>query len=229
MSNRAKPGKIHTQIFEEQNRFLEDLYSLLEVGREQSMSVASMAETTGAKPNTVITVTKCLRNANAFITRYEYHGGGKVSFWTLLVPKEKAQIILNKYQMNLVKTIFQHRSQAMRNRGNGIVYTSGPDMPKGIGIKSFSPVEKQPKALVEAARQFGTKISAARNAMETLKAAGITVDEKTFFSSMGIPTDDRLEAVSLVLPYIDDLLSTIRDLKTARREEAANTATPVTI
>lgn len=219
------PTPLQAENFAKQHKFLEQLYQILDVDKEQRMSVNTLVHVTGAERRHIDFVLECLQEAKGYIMRFEWKrpsdtDPGKRSFWTLTIPYSSAKIALDKAQLEFTERMRRARSHP-RSKNNGVAYSTGSDMPKGIGIKTFSPTEKQPKALVEAARMYGPKVAAAKQAYETLTSAGIEVNEQTFFETMSVPKDERLEAVALVLPYIDDLLSTIKQLKAERRSTEA--------
>ncbi len=240
----ATPTALQASNYAKEQKFLDDLYQIMEVGKEQEMSRRLLQEITRADPGRMYQVLIALQRANGYTMRFEWHdpnseeGPGKRAFWKLNIPYEEAKVILDKAQReHLIAAKMRYKkvgsanlvkARAAKDSTNGVVYSTGPDMPKGIGIKSFSPQEKQPKALVEAARQYGPKLNAAKAAYDLLKSGGIEVDREAFFKVMNISQDERLEVVSLVLPYIDQLEAQVKELKKARKE-AAKELTPATI
>lgn len=243
MATDMTPTPLQAENYAKEQKFLTDLYELMSVGVEQEMSVRLLHEITRADPARAHKVLLALQRANGYTMRFEWHdpnnatAPGKHAFWTLNIPYEDAKVILDKAQADDLLYQKTRYSRAMSNRhknnaqkglsNNGTAYAVGPDMPKGIGIKTFSPAAKEPKALVEAARQYGPKLSAAKQAYDLLTSSGIDIDKKTFFDTMKVSTDDRLEIVSLVLPYIDQLEAQVKQLKNERKAAAKTAAVAV--
>jgi hypothetical protein len=78
----------------------------------------------------------------------------------------------------------------------------------------------EPAALVEAARQYSNRQNAVEKQYQSLVTMGLEVDKEKFLSSISLPKDDLLDAISLVLPMITTLQirndSLLTQLNTAR-------------
>lgn len=85
---------------------------------------------------------------------------------------------------------------------------AGPDRPSPFA--TLAPLRKdEPGALVEAARQYASRSGRIHDQidklMATAKELGITLNPDMLAGGVQLETDERLESISLVLPYIDKL------------------------
>lgn len=85
---------------------------------------------------------------------------------------------------------------------------AGPEAPSPFEV--LKPMRKdEPKALVEAARQYRDKTGGIRSKIDdviaTAKELGISINETALRESVTVENDERLEIICLVLPYIEAL------------------------
>lgn len=161
---------------------------------------------------------------------------GRVSTWTLLVAKEVAIAMLDRldtdetasYKRNISESMKLARAAksskekvntdivAIKHVGSIPVQAIvGPDRPNPLeALRDLRKDESY--ALVEAARQYAHRDQSIESHVDTLvaqaKALGVTIDVDALRSSITIDHDDRLEHVSLVLPYIEQLERSIERL-----------------
>lgn len=105
--------------------------------------------------------------------------------------------------------------------GFAVEAISGPDRP--TMLEALRDLRKDESyALVEAARQYLGRERNLGSGIETLlaqaSALGVKIDVESLRSAITIERDDRLESVSLVLPYIDLLERQVERLTTANVE-----------
>jgi hypothetical protein len=230
-------GKLQEKNFEKQRAFLVDLYKVLEVGKEVRTSMAQISDATGYEPNIVSYVLNVLRHKNGYAIRTEYgaygsaSGLGKRSYWTLLIPYDRAERYLREWQDNNRSSTHRSRSSARKTvierkksevAKQPVAMSFGDDAPRSIDIQRFSPANKEPGALVAAAKQYSEKFPVVQKALDTLKSGGLTIDEEAFFKAMNLQKDDRLETIALILPYIDQMERTITRLTEANKQLRKN-------
>lgn len=113
---------------------------------------------------------------------------------------------------------------------------SGPDKPNPFS--ALRPLRKDESyAMVEAARQYrdrSGKITERIDALVTqAKELGMTIDEEALRSSIVLDTDERMEHILLVMPYIESLerslerMTTIADQWKSKAEERDSLALQV--
>ena len=81
---------------------------------------------------------------------------------------------------------------------------AGPEPEKAFAALA-SLRKDEPMALVEATRQYASRQTAVEQQYQSLVTMGLQVDKEKFLSSISLPKDDLLEAISLVLPLINTL------------------------
>jgi CDC6, C terminal winged helix domain len=85
---------------------------------------------------------------------------------------------------------------------------AGPEAQSAF--EALRPLRKdEPRALIEAARQYRDRTHGINSKIEdviaTAKELGISINESALRESVPVETDDRLETICLILPYIDEL------------------------
>jgi hypothetical protein len=81
---------------------------------------------------------------------------------------------------------------------------AGPEPKKTFTI--LAPLRKdEPRAFIEAARQYANRQTAVEKEYQSLVTMGLQVDRELFFKAISLPRDETLETVSLVLPLITEL------------------------
>jgi hypothetical protein len=63
----------------------------------------------------------------------------------------------------------------------------------------------EPRALIEAARQYMTRQDAVEKQYQSLVTMGLSVDKDLFFKSISLPKDDFLDAISHVVPLVTSM------------------------
>lgn len=190
----------HTQ--REYNRQLERVYldkffDLIKPGEEFPSSYKAMAEKTGVPANIVSNVMQLLDKNGVLKRRFTYHGGsakdagGRVAYWTIITTKEHAQQLLDAYQANLN---VRKPSKLPDKKSGNPVETVVEDTALSIA-----------KKLVEECRTYMNTSKVLNETFRALESAGIMVDRETFFRSINIPHNERLEVIALVMPYIESL------------------------
>lgn len=161
---------------------------------------------------------------------------GRHSTWRLRMDRSDADQAMGALERLEAEANHRNRSQGVRDaraRSNGKVKEAAPVKDfETVAIVGDDPVSAmaalhearrdESYALVEAARQYTTRATRMDQQVEGLLAQarelGLHVDEAALRASISpVARDERLEAVALVLPYIDGLERTI-----ARKEEAIN-------
>lgn len=87
---------------------------------------------------------------------------------------------------------------------------AGPDKNSPFDVLA-SLRKNEPKALVEAARQYAGRRQLINQKLDELEKAGITVNREEFFRSAQLETVEHLDIISLVLPYIDQLETQVQN------------------
>jgi uncharacterized protein involved in exopolysaccharide biosynthesis len=157
---------------------------------------------------------------------------GVASEWTLVDPLDVARTKLEARWANDDKVTAERlarvaRDNAQRQTGqpkanghtnghtNGIaqvrqasmselVHVTGTDAPRPMA--SLSPERyDEPRALVEAARQYAGLHRQVDTKIKELEALGITVDRDKLGKAVALPADPRLSAVAQAMPYIEAL------------------------
>ena len=211
---------------------LDRIYDLLDVGVEARELSAAMFADDNISAHTVGDYTREMDKAGILRRRMEYgtpKNGlrtGRHFHWTLLVPKRRAIEILDVLDATEIANIDRARrkagKKAAQTRKNGIDKAIrvvddepveaiiGPDAPNQFEVlRPYRRVVAEPYALVEAARQYANRTNTMSSKIDALLAQarelGMTVDEATLRGSVVFDSDDRLDVVVLVLPYIDQL------------------------
>lgn len=160
------------------------------------------------------------------------HGsGGKISTWILPLPKAEALARQKAFwDANPVGTVYGRKSSSITRVPvkpvvvNDVSVTIGMDkhgeMHEAIvGPEARSPFEAlrserkdESSALVEAARQYVDRRNVIRRAFAEMEKQGITVDWSQMDKVVSVETDDRLESVAALLPYITTLEKRIERL-----------------
>lgn len=84
--------------------------------------------------------------------------------------------------------------------------------------KAFSALaalrKDEPRALIEAAKQYMDRHKAVEREYQSLVTMGLNVDRDLFLQSISLPRDEFMEAVSLVVPLVVELESRVERLST---------------
>jgi hypothetical protein len=230
---------------EKQLKLLDDLYDLFSFDTE-TLFASSMIEEETMTHGTIAKYIAEFIDLGILRRRLEYRvskkpsgvsvAGGRAYYYTLAMPKEEAQDLVNKkFAKDLADaeaTFFaslvpaaSKRSKTMKqryqeetvpikpstdlavrvDRDQPVEAIAGPDKPNPFA--ALAPLRKDESyALVEAARQYNQRDTKVNERIEGLlrqaKEFGLTVDETALRNSITIARDERLETVSLVLPYI---------------------------
>lgn len=211
---------LHLQI-------VENLYDLLGVETEQRGGNLFFGETIGAHPSTVNHVTLFLKK-NGFLT-FRYVGmppgsttPGKITLWTLHGTKEDAVAALKASwgKQGVKKQPVSEAAPAPRPEKIDEPVALAPEKSSEVTRAIAGPEPESPfavlrslrkdesGALVEAARQYANRMKLVETKLAELAEAGIHVD----VSAIKLDKDERLEVISLVLPYINSLESALHNL-----------------
>lgn len=174
---------------------------------------------------------------------------GLIPEWVLVDSVDIARQKLNaKWQADDRQTVervaqIQHTAKVNRDLNgatpdhpvvpSALVVSSGPDAPPPMAALG-SERHDEPRALVEAARQFANLHLQVDRKVKELEALGISVDRERLTKAVRLPNDPRLVAVAEALPYIerleranerlasqnDDLRGKARDLPEVQRQIA---------
>ncbi len=223
---RAQPGghePTPRERFDEYRRRAFDIAQLLTLGQPVPATFATIADATGMSQSQAHEMKDLLVTVAAIDWR---RGLGGVGTWTLKMPTDQ---MFNALEMEMERQMrggLTPSQLARKRRVSGVTRQSaervaviedriglpvgavvGPEAPNVLQpLKGLGP--DGPGALVMAAKQYRGGVTEA-----TRKAAQMVED----LSAMGVPvpaelrerakprTDDRLEAIRLVLPYIEAL------------------------
>jgi hypothetical protein len=134
----------------------------------------------------------------------------EATFFASVVPAAQKRSKTMKQQMQQQESVVPIKPStdlAVRvDRDQPVEAIAGPDKPNPFAV--LAPMRKDESyALVAAARQYNQRDTKVNERIEGLlrqaKEFGLTVDETALRASITIQRDERLDTVSLVLPYID--------------------------
>lgn len=218
-------------------KVIEGTYDLLGVGNEQRGGNMFIGGILGIHPSTVNHVSIFLKK-HGFLD-FRYVGmppgtptPGKITLWTLHGSKEEAVAQLkeswerpkNNEPAEVERTIpggddrytdpEDYRTQDDEDRV-ALAKSEREETRAIAGPEPASPFavlrslrKDESGALVEAARQYAGRMKLVETKLAELEAAGIHID----VSAVKLDKDDRLESISLVLPYINSMESTLHNL-----------------
>lgn len=142
-------------------------------------------------------------------------GRGRASRYRLVLPMNETEMILDKFGWENITT-FKEDETPRRHRvavasprdGGDLRATSGPEAPSPMD--TLRPLRfNESAAQVEAARQYLAKVSFVDEQIAEFKSRGIRIDRSAF----KIQRDSVLDAITLVLPYVNSLEKQIETLK----------------
>lgn len=185
--------------------YLDKMFDLITPNVEFPSSYKAMAELTEVPANIVSNVMKMLDKNGALKRRFEYRGGsgpvgspdsgGRTAYWTITTTKEHAQYLLDKYQAGIAK----HPGPKPKTNGGNIPIEAA------IENATKNQVVAQAKAWVDKCRAYMKAVDLVNGNLESLKAAGINIDEEAYFKAINVAHDERLASIALVMPYIEKL------------------------
>jgi hypothetical protein len=108
-----------------------------------------------------------------------------------------------------------------------LVASAGPEASKPLAQSLASARYDEPRALVEAARQYATVNKQLDDKVKELEALGMNVDRSQLAKAIKAPHDHQLLVVSKVMPYIEGLERRVERLEAQNvdlREKAGRTA-----
>jgi hypothetical protein len=108
-----------------------------------------------------------------------------------------------------------------------LVASAGPEAVKPLAQPLAGARYDEPRALVEAARQYHTTQRQFDDKVKELEALGLTVDRAQLAKAIKTPHDHALLIVSKVLPYVESLERTVERLTAQNndlREKASRTS-----
>lgn len=180
--------------------YIKKLYELVEVNKEFMTSQAQMSDITGIPTNVISRVMGVMRDNKLYSRRAEFDPSGQRSYW----------IILSPYEVTLKALL---KSQTKRNAffNNRKIYNAPAKVTSSVTNK-VSPVEipndsviAQARVWVQSAKAYIRQVDAIKDTLESLKAAGMEVDEEGFYRSVNVKHDEKLSTLALVIPYIEAL------------------------
>jgi hypothetical protein len=164
--------------------------------------------------------------------RADAQKGGKLSTWVLPYPQAEALAKQRAYweahpPMTTHKRLkSQATAEAVTPEAPVTVTESPTEETRAIaGPEASSPFEvlrserkDESAALIEAARQYVGRRDVIRRAFQEMEKQGITVDWSHVDQVVSVETDDRLETVADLLPYVTQLEKRIERLTTDNTE-----------
>lgn len=220
-------------------RALDALYLVLTVGEARLGTDTAIASLIRMPKQDVRNLRYDLTETKALEARSVMVGKTKSTSWTLLVTHETARSGLDalwarqdRETAERMATIGERRAKHAAASStpptpvapDETVHISGEDAPK-----PFVPLGKErfdePRALVEAARQFAGLHREVDRRLRELEALGISIDRDSVAKTIKLPRDPRLAAVAEALPYIEQLERSVERLGnqvTDLREKVGN-------
>lgn len=161
------------------------------------------------------------RYGNAGKGKRGHTGGGKTSYWTFKGAKKDALDSVRSYFESRYADRLGKVEKKVETLKPVTVAISGPD-PDVNPFEILRPLRKadDAEALIKAAQQYSDRLNFMEKKLKELADAGILVDR----SAVHVDKDERLETVSLLLPFINRLENTVRALgeKAALVEKTTN-------
>lgn len=209
-----------------EKKFLDTLYEMQQPGVEFPASYVKMAEQTGIPANIVGNVIQFLEDSNLLIRRFEWpheagakRSGGRQAYWTLMTNHDHAANLLGRFHIALTEG--KMKRSDIRAKGNpwlnGNVKGGRPKaetLPEPI-IESAPTPNPEPisggvsidkaRELVASVRQYMRGNELIQSNLQSLRDAGIVVNEEAYLESVSIKPDATAEAIALVMPYISYL------------------------
>lgn len=103
-----------------------------------------------------------------------------------------------------------------------IAAITGDDAPKPFDTPAMRELRKdEPAAWVEAARQYSNRMEYVNERLNEIEKLGVTIDRSKVMAGINLETDETLEGVVKVLPYIDELRARAEQSGEWRRETVA--------
>lgn len=214
--------------------FLKAIYMHLNPGEETEIGAATIGTTVDITYNVAMAYAQQFEKLGLIERRYVWQGQptdkmamGKHAFWKLTKPYEEALDILERDQAKRLEITAAKRSASaskprtskkMRESVEVTKAIVGPDAPTlGEAMPELRAARKDERtALIEAARQYAKRHEAAFGKLNELAATmadlGISFDIEKARAAFVFEPDDRLEAIALILPYIDRLERTNEQL-----------------
>lgn len=186
--------------------FLKRLYEEIGTNKEFRTSQKKIAENMGIPHHVVVRVMKALRDAGVYTRRDEYgynnneKKGDRASYWTLVKPYREAYNALIADQSNRGK-VFNARNEP-------------PEPPTPEPVPTESEALAQAKNWAKSAKLYKHQIEAVNIMIDEFKAIGMEVDEKALFEAVHLKHDERFATLALVIPYIEHLEKSLRNLQT---------------
>lgn len=217
---KARQGKRHA---------LDAIYGVLSLDAPRTTTEGSLADLLRVPKQDLRNLRLDLVAVGALRTRLTSEGRlGRSMEWTLVDPKDAARDKLVALWARQDRTTDERMaSLAARRRTDTprpaasappstdpTVAIVGEDAPKpfaGLAVERYD----EPRALVEAARQFAGLHREVDKRLKELEALGITVNRDQIQRTIQLPKDDRLAAIADALPYIEQLERTNERLSNA--------------
>lgn len=205
---------------------LEKVYALLVLNEPRTTTDGDMANLISQPKQDVRNLRLDLEAVGSLRTKRMPMGArmGVQSEWTLVDTIDLARAKLDarwanddKVTADRLNRLARQNSQRMagvpKGTSNGVtvrpptselVHVAGNDAPRPMASLSSERYD-EPRALVEAARQYAGLHKQVDTKVKELEALGITVDRERLAKAVALPADPRLAAVAQAMPYIEGL------------------------
>lgn len=191
--------------------FLKKLYEVMEPGKEIMTSQHMMAELTGVPTNVVQSVMRVMRDEKIYTVRSEYDPKGRRSYWTIDKPFEEAYHALKSDQARRNGRVAA-RNQAI-SRGRRANTETQKTNEKPAPIATNGDAVAQAKIWAKSAKAYMSQVDEVMAMIEKLQSLGIEVDQEGIYAATKLRHDEKLANIALVIPYIDHLEKSLRNLQ----------------
>lgn len=212
---------------------IEALTELLEVGKPTVVKTEDIAKAGGVSPTDVNRARRFLEYLGLMKFTIDRSIGGKdhisvTATFTLLKPRDEVWKTVNDYaEYNSFALWRAHKggekalADKLAKLPTDLIDTPEPEKPFAV----IAPLRKsEPKALIEAARQYQHRWEVGRQHAQALYAEGLIGNVNEFLRGLDLAQDSELETVAKVIPLIEEFEKTITNLEKFQqplREKAA--------
>jgi len=194
-------------------------YELIPVGEPTVVKTAEMAEAIGVGTGAINQMRRILEYTDS-MTYTSYKNPREGIAITTYTLKDDARTAAKK----IAALPFSGFRELQLNSADGwkpdsVIYVAEEEAPKPEPkpIKTFealAPLRKsEPRAAVEATRQYLAKWDIAKEHARALFDAGLVDDTATVLDNLKLDRDDQLDTIAKILPYIDELEHQVLNLE----------------
>lgn len=207
-----------------QDAIVRVLYTVLPIGQERLTNAHEIVgKTDNATYTRVRDAVNLMKELGIIEVRLDWSGGGgKKAYWKLLVSQDEALSRMRDYRATSgtarpTRVVSKYEAQRAKRSSRLPVRadapaTASPEPTRLVAEAGELPAMDEPwravlrearkddgAALIEATRQYAGRREVLRTKLAELAEVGIVIPE----DAASFPVDDRLEALSLIMPFIE--------------------------